>query len=161
MKPSSLINKLLLSNPIHRGMIEYVLLIGSGILGWVFSWPKIPLSPASNIAGGLLLIAGLLFHLYAEKKHKQAHDKAVDITQIVQNGMFSRIRHPLYLSAIAMNVGIALVFGILVTLAISLLTAFHWIATALAEEAFLLQKFGGEYERYKQRVRWRFLPGIF
>lgn len=161
MKESSLIAKLLLSNPFHRGMVEYVFLLGTGILGLAFSWPKIPFSPVSNIAGGVLLAAGFLFHVHAEKNHKQAHEKSASITQIVNNGVFSKIRHPLYLSVIAMNAGIALTFGGVVTLVIALLSAFHWVATALAEEAFLLQKFDGEYARYTERVRWRFLPGIF
>ena len=161
MKKSNLITKLLLTNPFYRGIVEYAILIGTGILGLFFSWPKMPFFPMSNTTGGILLVAGLLFHVYAEKSHKQSHERSEAITQIVKNGMFSKIRHPLYLSAIAMNIGIALAFGVVVTVVMSLLSAFHWIATALTEEAFLLQKFGGEYERYKERVRWRFLPGIF
>lgn len=161
MNTSNCGRRYLLSNPFYRGMLEYSLLFGSGIVGLVFSWSKIPWFPVSNIAGGILLVAGLWFHLHAEKRHKQAHDKAAAITSIVKDGMFSKIRHPLYLGVIVMNLGIALVFGVVVTLVIAFTSVFHWIATALAEEAFLSWKFGDEYERYKERVRWRFLPGIF
>jgi len=45
MKNGNLIDTVLLSNPIHRGMIEYLLLIGTGILGLVFSWSKLPFFP--------------------------------------------------------------------------------------------------------------------
>jgi protein-S-isoprenylcysteine O-methyltransferase Ste14 len=161
MKKANLMDRLLLSNPIHRGVVECVLLIGTGVLGLVLTWLKMPFFPVSNIAGGVLLVAGLLFHAYAERNHKQAHEKSADIMQIVKSGMFSKIRHPLYLSVIVMNIGIALAFGVVVTFVIALLTVLHWIASALKEEVFLLQKFGDEYKRYQEHVRWRFLPGIF
>ena len=142
-------------------MIEYLLLIGTGILGLFFSWSKLPFSPVLNIVGGILILSGLLFHVHAEKNHKQAHEKSADIVKIVKNGVFSKIRHPLYLSAIIINLGIALAFGVVLTLLIALCSIFHWIITALKEEEFLLQKFGQDYSQYKNNVRWRFLPGIF
>jgi protein-S-isoprenylcysteine O-methyltransferase Ste14 len=161
VKKADFIDRLFASNPMHRGMVEYLLLFGTGILGLIFSWSKIPFFPASNIVGGVLIAAGLLFHLYAEKKHRQAHEKSADIERIVQEGMFARIRHPLYLGIIVMNVGIALAFGVVITLIIALLSVFHWIVSALKEEEFLLQKFGNEYKRYMNNVKWRFIPFIF
>ena len=161
MKNGNLIDFLLLSNPIYRGMIEYLLLIGTGILGLFFSWSKLPLFPVLNIVGGILILSGLLFHVHAEKNHKQAHEKSADIVKIVNNGVFSKLRHPLYLSAIIINLGISLAFGVVLTFLIAVCSIFHWIMTALKEEEFLLQKFGDKYKQYKKKVRWRFLPGIF
>ncbi|MFC1577761.1 methyltransferase family protein [Thermodesulfobacteriota bacterium] len=161
MKNWNLIESVLLSNPIYRGMIEFLLLIGSGILGLFFSWPKLPFFPVLNILGGILILSGLLFHVYAGKNHKQAHEKSADIVKIVNNGVFSKLRHPLYLSAIIINLGIALAFGVVLTFLIAVCSIFHWVMTALKEEEFLLQKFGEEYRQYKKNVRWRFLPKIF
>ena len=161
MKNGNLIDSLLLSNPIYRAMIEYLLLIGTGISGLYFSWSKLPFSPVLNIIGGILILSGLLFHVHAEKNHKQAHEKTADIAKIVKNGIFSKIRHPLYASAIVINLGIALAFGVVLTLIIAIVSILHWIMTALKEEEFLLQKFGEEYSLYKKEVRWRFIPGIF
>ena len=161
MKNGNLIDTVLLSNPIHRGMIEYILLIGTGILGLFFSWSKLPFSPMLNIIGGILILSGFLFHVYSERNHKQAHEKSADIVKIVNSGVFSKIRHPLYLSAIIINLGIALAFGVVLTFLVALGSIFHWIMTALKEEEFLLQKFGEGYRQYKKNVRWRFLPGIF
>lgn len=161
MKNGNLIQTLLLSNPIHRGIIEYILLIGTGILGLFFSWSKLPFFPVLNIVGGFLIVSGFLFHIYAGKSHKQAHKKSADIVKIVNDGIFSKLRHPLYLSAIAINLGIALAFGVFLTLIIAIVSILHWVMTALKEEEFLLQKFGEEYRQYKMKVRWRFLPGIF
>jgi len=161
MQNRNLIDSILLSNPIYRGMIEYLLLIGTGILGLFFSWSKLPFFPVLNIIGGILILSGFLFHIHAGKNHKQAHEKSADIVKIVKSGGFSRIRHPLYTSAIIINLGIALAFGIVLTLIIAFCSILHWIITAFKEEAFLLQKFGEDYSQYKNIVRWRFLPGVF
>ena len=161
MKNGNLIDTVLLSNPIHRGMIEYLLLIGTGILGLFFSWSKLPFFPMLNIVGGILILSGFLSHVYIGKDHKQAHEKSADIVKIVNIGFFSKLRHPLYLSAIIINLGTALAFGVVLTLLIAVASMFHWIITALKEEGFLLQKFGQDYSQYKKNVRWRFLPGIF
>ena len=161
MKNRNLFDKILLSNPFHRGIIEYLLLIGLGILGLNLSWPRLPFFPILNIVGGFLIVSGFLFHAYAGKNHKQAHEKSDNIVKIVKIGVFSKIRHPLYLSAIIINFGVTLAFGVVLNLAIVVVSFLHWIFTALKEEDFLLQKFGEEYRQYKKDVPWRFLPGIF
>jgi protein-S-isoprenylcysteine O-methyltransferase Ste14 len=60
-----------------------------------------------------------------------------------------------------MNIGIALVFGVIMTFVLALLTIIHWILTALKEEGALMKQFPAEYARYKQSVRWRMIPWIF
>ena len=51
-----------------------------------------------------------------------------------------------------MMIGIGVTFGIMVTFVLALLTIFHWIVTALKEEAILLQSFPHEYIHYKEKV---------
>jgi protein-S-isoprenylcysteine O-methyltransferase Ste14 len=101
------------------------------------------------------------FHWWAHKKHKQAHEESSEIQTIVTEGIFSKIRHPLYLSLLAMNLGIAIAFGVMITFALALLTIAHWVLTALKEEEALMKRLPVEYERYKQQVRWRMIPWIF
>jgi protein-S-isoprenylcysteine O-methyltransferase Ste14 len=60
-----------------------------------------------------------------------------------------------------MNIGIAIAFGIMLTFILALLTIVHWAITALKEEEALMKQFPAEYERYKQRVRWRMIPWVF
>lgn len=161
MKDGNVFEAFFLSNPFYRGMVELVILIGTGICGLVFSWTTFSIFPLSNIIGGVLILLGFVFHCWTEKDHKMAHEQSRDIDMIVTTGVYSRIRHPLYLSMVVMNVGIALAFGVMVTLIIALLTIIHWIITSLKEEGALLQKFPHEYMRYKQEVRWRMIPGVF
>jgi protein-S-isoprenylcysteine O-methyltransferase Ste14 len=150
-----------LSNPLVRGEFEWLVLLVTGVCGLVFSWRKLSIFPVSNILGGIMILGALLFHWRVEKDHKQAHERTEDIDRIVMTGAYSKIRHPLYLSGIILNIGIALSFGILVTLIFALLTIVHRIATSYFEERALEARFGEEYVQYKQSVRWRMIPGIY
>jgi protein-S-isoprenylcysteine O-methyltransferase Ste14 len=161
MKNYNILNAFFLSNPFYRGMAEKIILIGTGICGLVLSWKTFSIFPLSNILGGILVLLAYAFHRWTEKDHKQAHKESQDIEIIVTSGVYSKIRHPLYLSLIAMNIGIALAFGVMITFALALLTIIHWILTALKEEEALMKQFPVEYPRYKQRVRWLMIPGVF
>lgn len=161
MKTNALTSKLLLSNPFKRGMVEWLILVVTGTCGLIFSWYNVSVFPVTNIFGGILILSAFLFHWWAERDHKQAHEKTDNIECIVMSGVYSKIRHPLYLSLIVFNIGIALSFGVLVTLLIALLTIFHWIATAYFEELKLEIKFKEDYTQYKQSVKRRMIPGIF
>jgi protein-S-isoprenylcysteine O-methyltransferase Ste14 len=160
MKSCNALNAFFLSNPFYRGMAEKIILIGTGICGLVFSWKTFSIFPLSNFMGGILVLLAYVFHRWTEKDHKQAHKESQDIETIVTTGVYSKIRHPLYLSLIAMNIGIALAFGVMMTFALALLTIIHWVLTALKEEEALMKQFPVEYPRYKQRVRWFMIPGI-
>ena len=150
-----------LANPGYLALVELSLLVGTGVLGWVFSWTKLPLFPVLNVIGVVLFLGSIVFHLYCERTHKQAHIQADDITHIVTTGIYSRIRHPLYLSLIFMNIGIGLAFGVIWTLVIAAATGVLAIMTAFKEEKFLINEFPEEYGQYKKDVRWRFIPKIF
>jgi protein-S-isoprenylcysteine O-methyltransferase Ste14 len=161
MKSGTFIDTFFLSNPFHRGMVEKIILIGTGICGLVFSWIEFSLFPVSNIFGGLLILLAFVFHWRTEKEHKQPHERSGNIDTIATTGIYAKIRHPLYLSLIVMNIGIALAFGVIITFVMAFLTIIHWIVTSLKEEEVLLQRFPCEYKQYMQEVRWRMIPGIF
>ena len=150
-----------LLNPFYRGMAEIIILIGTGIYGLFISRTTLSVYPLSNIVGGTLILFGIIFHCWAEKDHKAAHKQYKDIDMIVTTGIYSKIRHPLYLSIIIMNVGIALAFGVTLTLIIALMTIIHWTITSYKEEAVLLKRFPDEYVQYVQEVRWRMIPRVF
>ncbi len=161
MKICNVLNAFFLSNPFYRGMAESIILIVTGICGLVFSWKTFSIFPLSNFVGGILILLAFAFHRWTEKGHTQAHRESQDIERIVTTGIYSKIRHPLYLSLIAMNIGISLAFGVMMTLALALLTIFHWVLSALKEEDALIKQFPVEYAKYKNQVRWLMIPRIF
>jgi len=126
MKSRNVLNAFFLSNPFYRGMAEKIILVGTGICGLVFPWKAFPVFPLSRMLGGILILLAYVFHRWAHKKHKQAHEGSQEIETIVTTGVFSKIRHPLYLSIIFMNMGIALAFGVMMTSVLALLTTIHY-----------------------------------
>jgi protein-S-isoprenylcysteine O-methyltransferase Ste14 len=153
--------KYVLLNPFIKGNIEIGIIILSGIISIIFDAWKIPFFPVINIIGGILLILSFIFHAYCEKYHKQAHVDTGEITTIVTTGIYSKLRHPIYLSLIVMNISTALVFNSWLSLLFGMVFSITWIFTALEEETYLLKKFNREYEEYMEKVHWRILPGIF
>ena len=142
-------------------VIEWPIIIVIGILGEIFSWVRIPLSPYSNLVGGAIFLGGWIFHVYCHRVHKQAHEQSQQIEGIVTTGVFSKIRHPMYLSLILMYLGLAIAWGIVWMLLPSFLFSAFTVLIAIKEEEVLLRKFGHQYEEYMQAVPWRLIPSIF
>jgi protein-S-isoprenylcysteine O-methyltransferase Ste14 len=142
-------------------MIEWPIIIVVGILGEVFSWVRIPFSPYSNLVGGFILLGGWVFHAYCHRVHKQAHEQSQQIDELVTIGVFSKMRHPMYLSLILMYLGLAIVWGVVWMLLPSLFFSVLTVLITNKEEEFLLEKFGHQYEEYMQAVPWRLIPKIY
>ena len=161
MEKQTLLNQYLLAKPTLRMMVEWPIIIIIGILGEIFSWGRIPLSPYSNFVGGALLLGGWIFHAYCHRAHNQAHEQSQQIEGIVTTGVFSKMRHPMYLSLILMYLGLAMVWGIVWMLLPALLFSTLTVLTTIQEEAFLLRRFGHQYGEYMQAVPWRLIPKLF
>lgn len=161
MKWKTTINLFLLVKPNIILSIGFLIILIIGAFGEVFNWIKIPLSPYSNIIGGLIAAFGFLLHLYCHRIHKQAHDKSQQIDKIVTTGIFSKIRHPMYLGLILAFFGVSIAWGVIWMLIPSVIFSLLAVLIALKEEEYLLQKFGDQYREYMQKVRWRFIAKIF
>ena len=157
----SLFEIILLIKPVYRARIEWPILIIVAVLGVVFSWSTIPFFPYSNIIGGIVLIGGLVFHRNCHKAHQQSHEQYSDIENVVNTGIFSKIRHPMYLSLIFVYFGFAFAWGIVWILLPATVLSVLTVLTAVKEEEFLSQKLGSQYEEYKREVPWRFVPKVF
>jgi len=128
---------------------------------------KIALPLIVNISGIILFCIGTALHIWTGRLlgiwglmglpevSKKIEGKLVD------EGAFSIVRHPTYLAHTVMFSGIFLMTEV-ITVGILTLSDFI-IAAALIiplEERELSIRFGEEYQEYKKRVRWRFLPRI-
>ena len=161
MNNQTITDRLLLSKPIFRVIIQLSILIGTGITGILLSWERIPLYPVSNIIGGILIIGSLWFKKYCIKTHKEAHYHSEEISAIITDGIYSKVRHPLYMATILLNFGIALSFGIMWALLPAILFSALVMMIAVKEEKVLSKKFPEEYSNYFKIVPWRMIPGVF
>ena len=134
------------------------------VLALALSRPRYPyasedLHIAFGVAGAALAILGELLRVVTigyEYIVRGGKNRAVYAKELVQGGMFSLCRNPLYVGNILMAAGLALVlnataFYLIVLPAIVL----AYSAIVAAEEAYLRDKFGAQYEEYCARVsRW-------
>ena len=73
-------------------------------------------------------------------------------SRLVTTGVYARIRNPIYLAGILLVCGLALLVGHPWPLAILLVLIPVQRARARREAAVLHQRFGAEYERYRQQT---------
>jgi protein-S-isoprenylcysteine O-methyltransferase Ste14 len=87
-------------------------------------------------------------------------DRKIFAESLVQGGIFAHSRNPLYLGNMLIYLGLAIVHGSPWFFLVGLpFFAFAYASLVAAEEDFLRQKFGAEYEDYCRRVN-RFVPSL-
>ncbi len=161
MRQPALFDRYLLARPTVRMVVEWPIIIGTGILGLVFHWARIPFFPYSNLAGAAIMAAAWVFHQFSHRAHHHGHEQSEQIEGLVTTGVFSHVRHPMYLSLILMYLGLAIAWGVVWMLVPAILFSVVTVLVAVKEEEYLLQRFGRAYEEYMRSVPWRLLPGVF
>jgi protein-S-isoprenylcysteine O-methyltransferase Ste14 len=79
---------------------------------------------------------------------------------VVDTGVYSVVRHPMYAGIILFNVGIALWLESYAAAILTLVPAALLAMRILFEEQFLRRELTG-YQEYTKRVRWRLVPFIW
>ena len=128
------------------------------------SRPQYPLGRADlniamDVSGVLLVLAGQLLRIVTigyQYIVRGGRNRQVYAEELVQGGLFSLCRNPLYLGNVLIVIGLAIVVHATAFYLIVIpLTLFGYSAIVAAEEAYLRKKFGIEYEDYCSRVnRW-------
>jgi protein-S-isoprenylcysteine O-methyltransferase Ste14 len=116
-------------------------------------WPEVGLG---------LCCSGIVVRLLALMKlgrQFSAYVTLQDEHQLVQSGIYRRIRHPLYLSLLLAAPGFALIFSSLLVWPILMVTAAFVAGRIRQEDRLLASRFGIEFEKYRRRAG-RLLPRI-
>ncbi len=105
-------------------------------------WVRGPLAAALIIIALWLARAGL--NMVFGEVRKEPH--------VITRGVFSIVRHPVYLGAILIYAGfVALTLSLLSLIVWLVIVGFYFVISRL-EEAILLRRFGREYTKYQERV---------
>lgn len=110
--------------------------------------------------GLLLCCAGITTRLLALKalgKFFSAYVTLQPNHRLVKEGIYGRIRHPLYLSLLLAPTGVALVFDSWLALPILVLSAIFVFDRIRKEERLLAAHFGRQFEEYRLRT-WKVIP---
>lgn len=122
------------------------------------------LEPGIIIAGFVLFILNSILRYQAITTLGAFYNPRVAIYQehtLVTAGIYSRIRHPMYLSAILNAVTISLVFSSWGALLIILFAVLPAVVYRIRiEEEFMLRHWGSEYREYMENSK-KMIPGIW
>ena len=125
-----------------------------------FAWTPVP--PYVALAGDALVGFGFLivFLVYKENTFASATIEVAPEQKVISTGPYKLVRHPMYMGAFVLLVGIPLSLGSLCgSLAIAaMMPALIW--RLLNEERFLVKNLPG-YAEYQNKVRHRLVPFIW
>ena len=142
-------------NPIR---ISVYILVISYVVG-EFIIPKYPIIYLLNLLGVVGLILSLVFFFSGFnlfKSYKENPIPTSDTNRLIKTGIFAYARNPIYLALVFFLFSMFLVFENVMYL-VSSLGLFIWLNNYVikAEEDYLKNKFGHEFDRYCGAVkRW-------
>jgi len=140
--------------------LGFIALLVVPALGWRLGWGALPL--AAVVAGNALIVIGfyITFLAFRENTFAAANVDIFAGQRVVSSGPYAVVRHPQYAGALFYLVGIPLAlgswWGLLVIAAMC-----PFLIWRLRDEERVLSEGLPGYAQYRNRVRWRLIPGIY
>ena len=110
---------------------------------------------AGTVAGAILVVGAYALLLWSFRSWPAlfvGHAVLPD-QKLVTQGAYGFVRHPVYLAAFLVWLGLGVAFGSAVTLTITLLYVLPaYVLYARSEEAMMLEEFGEAYRQYRRTV---------
>ena len=123
------------------------------IISWVFLFVSL-----------YLVIAGVIQLKKGRKANQRGDDPTLfefeKTSDLIDTGIYSLIRHPLYASLLFLTWGIFLKQTLTSLFIVSVAATILLILTALADEKECIASFGNKYRDYMRRTK-RFIPFLF
>lgn len=129
-------------------------------LDFRFGWSAMP--KWLIVLSAVLFLAG--YAMYAEVLRENAYlSRTVEVQagqKVISTGLYGVVRHPMYSATLLMFLSMPLILGSWWGLIIQLVYPALIIVRLQAEERLLVQELDG-YAEYRQKVKFRLLPGIW
>jgi len=126
---------------------------------FVSGWPTLPIIPRETpfiLGGAIITIAGMLFCVWARAILGTNWSARVTIKanhELVRQGPYQIVRHPIYTGLLIGLLGTAFVYGFAGCFVGVLVIGFAFWLKSQTEEQFMVQQFGDQYLQYRQQVR--------
>ena len=127
---------------------------------WAEPVEDVPGLVFARIVGVIVAIAGAAISVWAAVFHGSRltpFPKPVDGMQVIDQGPYRYVRHPMYSGIIAFTLGVGLAYANPATMLSSLTFFVFFMAKTGHEEDLLVQLVPG-YRRYRSLVPWRLIP---
>jgi protein-S-isoprenylcysteine O-methyltransferase Ste14 len=141
------------------GLMFISIFIVSG-LDYRFKWFVIhPI--VTYIACGVFLLSYVMFAVVLTQNTYLSRTIKVETDQtVIDTGLYSIIRHPMYTATIFLFLSMPLILGSLISFFVFLLYPVLIIIRILNEEKYLTNNLQG-YKDYKEKVKYRLIPFIW
>ena len=118
--------------------------------------------PYVAIAGDVLVVLGLvsIFFVFKENTFASGVIEVEAGQKVISTGPYALVRHPMYLGALVMLLGVPLALGSWWGLFTIIPIALVIVWRLLDEENFLAKNLSG-YSEYRNKVRYRLVPFIW
>lgn len=129
-------------------------------LDYRYNWFNLP-KIVTYISIGVFLIAYLLWaEVLRENTYLSRTIKVEENQKVIDKGLYSIVRHPMYFATLLLFLSMPLVLGSLISFFIFLLYPVLIIIRIINEEKMLEKELVG-YKEYKQKVKYRLIPFIW
>ena len=139
-----------------------IFIIGFIIAGLNFRYKWIELSNIVIIISSIIFV--LSYILYAEVLRENKYlSRTIEVSKdqkVIDKGLYSVVRHPMYLITIFLFLSIPLILGSIISFLIFLVYPFIIVKRIKNEEEVLSKKLKG-YTEYKIKVKYRLIPFIW
>ena len=129
-------------------------------LDYRFNWFNLP-KIVTYISIGVFLIAYLLWaEVLRENTYLSRIIKVEANQKVIDKGLYSIVRHPMYFATLLLFLSMPLVLGSLISFFVFLIYPILIIVRIINEEKVLEKELDG-YVQYKQKVKYRLIPFIW
>ena len=140
--------------------LAFLSLLAVPALDYRFHWSSVPV--VGVVLGNVLFAIGFLFvgRVYRENTYTSATIEIHEGQRVIDTGPYAIVRHPMYSGALLYMLGTPLALGSYWGLLGFVLMLLVIVWRLQDEERMLARELRG-YAEYRQRVRWRLLPGVW
>ena len=148
-----------------------IVILGLGSVHWlaIYDYSHLhsinnnPVDLVINIVAIFLVIASIIINQIAVKTLGEFFDRLIiqPEHQLIKTGIYSRIRHPIYLSYILLFAGFCLAMQSIIGFGLLIVVCGIWFENRIAiEETMLIEEFGEKYLKYQQESK-KLFPFIY
>ncbi len=129
-------------------------------LGVRFDWYHLPTGVSIGGAVVFLVAYALYAEVLRENTYLSRTIEVQDNQKVIDTGLYSVVRHPMYSVTLLLFLSIPIVLGSVFSLVIFLSYPFIIAKRIKGEEEFLEKELNG-YSKYKQKVKYRLIPFVW
>ena len=129
-------------------------------LNYRFRWAVLPVWLSWAAAAVFLLAYALFAEVLRENAYLSRTVEVQEGQKVVDTGLYGIVRHPMYMSTLLLFLSMPLILGSPLSFAV-MLAYIPILGRRIRNEERVLEEGLEGYAEYKQRVRWKVIPGIW